>query len=262
MKKNTLLSIIVEDDECIAMQIGRVIRFVLKQQYRRHAAIEEKGSGIYDVVVNCSSDEFAMLQASAIPFLQHVLVLAVRAQGWPFDVWRPHAKQKVMVNIWGGVHYLLRQIQSDWVGGTRVIVCSSDGSKEYAVWVGGPFQTNPSIERAYCYGSVIEADVAHGMSYVGFRDIGSGKRRFLVEDPGWSDRSMGKTIFVTLTRYRGKSGCWKLCEWFEPDAFLSDEWPITIRTLDETTVSSISMRRPSIRRCIAEVHQHELWKAK
>lgn len=227
MDQSTLLSIVVEnDDEHIAVQVDRIIKYVLHQHYQSHAKMKSKGAGKYDFVVSGNEDDFSILRESAIPFLQNVVVFTVRAQGWPVDLHRAYAKQQVSLEIWGGAHFFIRQIQSDLIDGTRVTFCSADGIPEYSVRVGGPFQTNSSIHRAFCYGHLLGVDVCAGMTYARFRDLRMGERRFLVEDPAWPERFIGRTLFLTLARYRGKGGCWKLNEWIELDRLLSEEWPI------------------------------------
>lgn len=239
MEQRTLLSVIVENsDEHVAVQISRIIKYVLKQQYQSHVEMKSKGAGRYDFVVSGNEGDFSILREGAIPFLQNVVVFTVRAQGWSVDLHKTYAKQKVTLKIWGGAHYFVRQIQSDLIKGTRVTFCSFDGVPDYSVWVGGPFQTNSSIHTAFCYGNLLGADVCAGMTYARFRDFRMGERRFLVEDPSWPDRFIGKTLFLTLARYRGKGGCWKLNEWIEPDGLLSEEWPIPPEKSDSRSPKS------------------------
>jgi hypothetical protein len=229
MAERTLLKIVVQNqDERLAEWVGRTVRFILNQQFDTHAVLNSMGEGHYDIVVSANAVRYMNLTESAMPFLQYVLVCVVRAQGWQVEVANKRPRSKVPLKIWGGVHYLVRHLESDLFGGAKVTFCSADMEPEHSIWVGGPFVANAVSKRGFAFGMVVGFDLINGKAYARMRDYQFGYRRFLVDDPEWPSRHLGKCLFIQLLRYRGHTSCWRLGDWCQPEHELDESWPLSI----------------------------------
>lgn len=188
----------------------------------------------YYMMTDDSIGNANLLKIAFSETVRSVMTQIAHAYGWVYegDVMPFRSVSGLVVSM---AHSVMRKIESPQVLGTRV----KFESKEYAIWVGGPLNPSPNGSAEYFSGQVIGADFEHGVPVAIVRVSPAVIRAFMVDDPSWIEKQIGKKLIVEVSRIHGGRRCWLMKRHYTyPQFFDGGELVATTKSRHATRVST------------------------